>query len=102
MGNKNIRILENEKVASKLDTHTLIADYEDNDIVILLETITDSVKEDNYFLYTVLGKEGNSYIIIDEIELENEIDGKTANNDLTGVDIHKELEKIAERFNVKC
>ena len=100
---ENIRILENEKVAKNLDTNTLIADYENDEIIILLETVSDGSKEDNYFLFTVLGKDENHYVIIDEIELENEIDGKIANNDLTGMDIENELKQFAERFsNIKC
>lgn len=100
---ENIRILENEKIARNMETNTLVADYENDEIIILLETISDGLQNDNYFLYTVLDKTCNGYAIIDEIELENEVDGYTCNNDLTNVDIEKELKEIATRFSsIKC
>ena len=62
----------NEKVrANEFDTDTLIAEYENEDILVLLETKSDGSKNDAYFSYTVLKKEVGTYgyINLDDIEL---------------------------------
>ena len=93
----------NEKVrANEFDVDTLIAEYENEDILVLLETKSDGSKNDAYFNYTVLKKETGTYgyVNLDDIEFENEIEGKIYNNNLLKKDIENEMKSITERFLV--
>lgn len=86
--------------ASEFDPDTLIAEYEKGDTLVLLETKCEGKINDAYFSYSVLKKEEGKYgyVNLDDIEFENEIDGKTYNNNLLGKDLEKEMRKITERY----
>lgn len=93
---------ENNNRAIDYEDGDLIAEYDAKDYLVLLEVICKDSPLDSYFQYSVMKKNKlqsgiTTYEIVDEIELQNEIDGVSYNNNLLKLDLEKEMKKYAER-----